>query len=436
MLRRYVKSKRHTMQVDFDAFMAQLKREIRVAPAAPPQRAIDCPCHPAHEQQYRQTSIPRAQGSNPHMMHTPWEAKKKSEASSRRHRRDDDRAGQRSFAPADGSTGKAGRNMAKIESANTETPTTRRWLSFSLRSVFVILTLLCVLLAIWARSARRQEHAMARLSELSEYDLALFDYETDDMGFYSSDGADGTATPWAPDWLRRAVGEDYFRTVRTLNLTECKISIDDVALLRNVPHLRTLFLDQNASLTDEWLSPLADLTELRRLVLWGDGIRGPGLRHIALLPHLDMLQLNDTPLADEGMEFVGQIRTLTELDLSRTRITDHGLELISALRSLICLELEETAITDRGIDYLAALPQLSHLSLDGTKISGAGLAALAKLTKLEYLWLTNTDLSDGRVEDLGKLARLKELWLPSSSFTPTQIDMLKQALPNCAVGTK
>ena len=27
MLRRYVKSKRHTMQVDFDAFMAQLKRD-------------------------------------------------------------------------------------------------------------------------------------------------------------------------------------------------------------------------------------------------------------------------------------------------------------------------------------------------------------------------------------------------------------------------
>ena len=82
------------------------------------------------------------------------------------------------------------------------------------------------------------------------------------------------------------------------------------------------------------------------------------------------------------------------------------------------------------------LPRLSHLSLDGTKISGAGLAALAKLTKLEYLWLTNTDLSDGRVEDLGKLARLKELWLPSSSFTPTQIDMLKQALPNCGSGNE
>ena len=47
MLRRYVKSKRHTMQVDFDAFMAQLKRDIRARrPPRPPKRAIDCPCHP------------------------------------------------------------------------------------------------------------------------------------------------------------------------------------------------------------------------------------------------------------------------------------------------------------------------------------------------------------------------------------------------------
>ena len=60
---------------------------------------------------------------------------------------------------------------------------------------------------------------------------------------------------------------------------------------------------------------------------------------------------------------------------------------------------------------------------------------MAKLTRLEYLWLTNTDLSGGRIEDLGKLTRLKELWLPSGSFTPAQIDALKQALPNCAVGT-
>ena len=132
--------------------------------------------------------------------------------------------------------------MATIGSANTATRATRRWLSFSLRTVFADLDPVVRAPGLWVRSARRQERVMARVSELGEYACAFFDYETDDMGSYSSDGADGTAYPWAPGWLRGAVGEDYFCTVRTIDLTECNISISDVALLREVPHLRTLFL--------------------------------------------------------------------------------------------------------------------------------------------------------------------------------------------------
>ena len=49
----------------------------------------------------------------------------------------------------------------------------RRWLSYSLRALLAVVTVVCVWLALVANRAHRQERAVARIDELSGH--VLFD---------------------------------------------------------------------------------------------------------------------------------------------------------------------------------------------------------------------------------------------------------------------
>src|SRR5688572_32824530 len=84
----------------------------------------------------------------------------------------------------------------------------RRWLSFSLRGLFVVVTIGCVWLAVVTTRARNQAAAVAKIQDLKG--ILHFDYQHDSRGNHAPD-----AEPGAPQWLRRALGEDYFRRVVT-----------------------------------------------------------------------------------------------------------------------------------------------------------------------------------------------------------------------------
>src|SRR5262245_8259132 len=96
----------------------------------------------------------------------------------------------------------------------------KRWLRFSLRTMLVLITALCIWLGFQVNAARRQREAVTAI--LNAGGIVAYDYQVvsrrqrtslapgiSSWQDYSFDS--GRATP-GPKWLRQYIGDDYFRT--------------------------------------------------------------------------------------------------------------------------------------------------------------------------------------------------------------------------------
>ncbi len=116
--------------------------------------------------------------------------------------------------------------------------------------------------------------------------------------------------------------------------------------------------------TDDRLTLLQDLPDVRTLNLGGTAITDAGLAHLEGLPRLQELYLPDTAITDAGLVHLKRLTSLHELDLSATRVTDEGLKALQGLTQLHDLFLGACRVTDKGVRQLQeALPGLTiHLS--------------------------------------------------------------------------
>jgi Leucine-rich repeat (LRR) protein len=297
--------------------------------------------------------------------------------------------------------------------ATLEQPTPRpkrRWLTFSLRGAFLILTIFCIWLAIVSARARNQAQAVRDV--LAHGGHLRFDYEADPTG-----RSNDKTQPQAPEWLRRALGEEYFRKVVTVGLSTGhftqppKATDADLAIFQALGDVTLVELGGNPGITDAGLIHLAGLTKLRILYLYRTKIRGPGLQHLPR--NLDILSLQHTPAVDEGLIHLKRLSKLRCLILSNTKITDNGLRHLSALRSLEHLQLANTDITDQGLEQLKGLKGLNELSVSGTNVTGRGLADFQKA-------LPNCGVSPSP-EKLNAVPEHVPLWPPDHRPTGTEV---------------
>ncbi len=151
--------------------------------------------------------------------------------------------------------------------------------------------------------------------------------------------------PFGPSWLRKWVDEgrvERFDAVHLVNLADTATHDTDLACLTR------------SSVSDE------------------------GLLVIRTIPRLKCLILDETAITDDGMAHLGAARSLEALYIARTRITDHGLTYLRGLTGLRTLFVDGTAITDAGLRELSSLKSLKHLSVRETRISDTAVAALQR----------------------------------------------------------
>jgi hypothetical protein len=256
----------------------------------------------------------------------------------------------------------------------------KRWLRFSLRTGLIAVTLLCFWLAYESIRARRQKAAVEQIA--AHAGVAIFDYEYDDKGQRLKD-----PQPPGPEWIRKAVGDDYFRNVKVVDLSygsrrresgQAEV-VDDAALaiFAHLTDVTTVEISNNQAVTDKGLVHLAGLKKLETLYLYDTSVEGDGLRHIARLPALTSLHLGYTPLTDEGLQHVSQMTQLTWLQLHNTNITDEGMKHLEPLVHLENLQLRCTDISDAGLRHLEKLSGLKSISLTNTNVTAEGVRRLA-----------------------------------------------------------
>ena len=256
--------------------------------------------------------------------------------------------------------------------------------------------------------------------------------------------------------------------LRTLNLKDNRIT--DISGLKSLKKLTNLEMSWEYV---ENLEVLGCLTYLQKLDLTivdsmiGDISEG-NICDISFLENL--IQLNELTIIRHKVKNISPLKNLTQLkflalgsDKLDGNYTVYGnyIEDISALENLV--ELESLFLTDNKINdisILKSLGKLTKLGLAGNNISDISvlkylenlkwlqlglieaneivygnqikdISCLALLKNLEYL-----DLSGNPIKDISSLAYLKNLkWLilQSNNINHSDIEWLREQLPNCEI---
>jgi hypothetical protein len=173
----------------------------------------------------------------------------------------------------------------------------RRWAQFSLFTMFVVVTALCVWLAVQVNRAHQQAAAVAAIRRMGGE--VYYEYHYRESGGETSLTID--AVPSAPAWLLDLLGEDFVYRA--------------VAVTPKYTHFPGKYL-------------------------------GPALNH------------NDfSDQTDDALRHIGRLRSLRVLDLKNTRVSAAGLAHLKRLAVLRHLTLIGTQVSTADFDEIqSALP--------------------------------------------------------------------------------
>ena len=256
--------------------------------------------------------------------------------------------------------------------------------------------------------------------------------------------------PWAPGWLRRSIGDEYFQEVIRVTLLNRgdpdqspPISFDDLlGVIDGLDRLEFLALNETpitdvgmarigratgledltiglspmpeSKLTAAGLAHLGALTGLRSLSISGlstsETVPAPWT-FLARLTHLESLSIFESNVDGAVLAQLEGLTRLRSLTLPDTRPEDADLAHLAGLSQLESIAFDGRAgVTDDGLTYLAGLKSLQGLSLPGASaITDDGLAKLRGLTRLRTLDLKDSNVTDAGLAHLAGLHKLEYL---------------------------
>ncbi|MCU0878510.1 MAG: hypothetical protein MUF06_12055 [Pirellulaceae bacterium] len=271
-------------------------------------------------------------------------------------------------------------------------------LRFSLRSLLVLIALVAVGLggfAFWRDAKVREQRAARKILDRGG----------------SVGWVDGRPLAERPRWVQRlawVLPEACLQTANWIDFPRDPTDAD-LALLADLPHIKTLHLVGAKKVTPAGLAHLGRLSHVEDAYFKETWLGPEGLAHISHWRGLRTLWLAETGVTEAQIPWIAANRGLTHLDLSGADIGDESLPAIAGLTDLEVLALRDTRVTPQGIESLSKLPKLAHLYLRGTRLDDAGLGQLAAIPTLQTLEIRRTNTTaEGRAR-------------------------FKAALPNCRV---
>jgi hypothetical protein len=160
--------------------------------------------------------------------------------------------------------------------------TPRRQFTVSLRVLMLLVLVAGIPIGWKTNRARKQRRAVAAIVKAGGQ--CIYDYEYVD-GILITNGR-----PWAPEWLRRRLGDEYFQEVTCVHFFEEGLADEQLAPLEGLDHVEEIEIPPN-EITDAGLAHLADCGRI------GD----EGLIHLRRLTNLEVLNLSMTRLTDAGL---------------------------------------------------------------------------------------------------------------------------------------
>ncbi|MCA9802874.1 MAG: protein kinase [Cyanobacteria bacterium HKST-UBA02] len=159
-----------------------------------------------------------------------------------------------------------------------------------------------------------------------------------------------------------------------------------------------------------------EASKLETLVVQSDGVMGPGLASLKDLPIVRLEFEYPLKSPDEAMKYVSEIKGLTTLRLDGCfTLSSKGLKHLAKLPNLTYLSLENSGlIDDDSIPIINTFPKLKDLLIPRTNVRARGLSLLDRNRHYDQLSLTANKLTD---RDLDSLAGL-DISSPNLSINP------------------
>jgi hypothetical protein len=310
-----------------------------------------------------------------------------------------------------------------------------RWKTISVRGLLVLVLAIALWLGWIANKAREQRQAVAALQKWGGF--VHYDWEFVDGPVKVPRGnllwkpTWGKLTPgrkpWAPNWMRRAFGDEYFQ------------SIVHVSLYVDIQKGYASATWVNMGPADDALRALATQTTVRTLQIGGKQVTDKNLSYVGQMTGLEELNISWAhELTDQGFLQLSGLKRLRILEVYLSKFTDTSMEAIGKLTKLEELRIDCEGITDRGLAKLAALTRLKYLSLGANsvgnqQISDAGLELLKNMKELETLDLRGWHVSDEGIANLRELKNLKTVQFGLSKEEEDRRKKLQALLPGVSI---
>jgi beta-lactamase regulating signal transducer with metallopeptidase domain/Leucine-rich repeat (LRR) protein len=209
-----------------------------------------------------------------------------------------------------------------------------------------------------------------------------------------------------------------FNSLKNLRMGDKSITDAGFVHFKELPHLENLSFDELRAISDDAMSQLVTLSQLKWLSLRGQNIKisDAAVAELSQLASLEGLDLINTTISDKGMAKLDPMKSLKRLTLPSS-ITDQGLSRIGEFTSLTSLQYYGDRLTDEAIEKIALLPQLERLGLAGEGITDRGMTRLAKITTLKELEVRDSSVGDEGLAALAALPSLDYLSIHSSKIT-------------------
>jgi hypothetical protein len=241
--------------------------------------------------------------------------------------------------------------------------------SYSVRALLAVTTVICLWLGMLAVGARQQRLAIDQLRSVN-----------------ATVGYDGRADElWKPVWLRECVGDDFFQTVTQVNINDHQDAQESFPLpfrdletavdaMRRLPSLRSITFNYTRLHDDDLrqLAPLAKQIEtLNFNEGWGE-MTGKGLKYFAGWPHLHQLHVFGPKLDGSTLTHVPAIPALEALTWTGP-LDEAAFENIARCRRLKHLTLNACTFEGKSLIKLRGAFCLASVMLRNCEPEPAGI---------------------------------------------------------------
>jgi Leucine Rich repeat len=345
--------------------------------------------------------------------------------------------------------------MAMIADATTSSPTPRppraRWrLRFSLRALFVFMTLVSVFLGTIAWRIERvwnQRRLKDLAGQKAELQVGLtYDYQYSPFDHYCHSGQERENSFCQRYPIFAWLGDDFFHDIvavyvydpvkPSMNATPVTIensTVEDSELansISNMPRLRSLKLQVGAKhyeLSRKLMSELKSRLQLERLSLQiSKNILCDFSDCLKAIPNLEKLELRASPGPTHKWDFLQDMKKLRELEVDidhiqklnfyQTPITLDPFEKVGECRNLFYLSMCWN-LSNKNLQPLTRLERLEYVDFNGCQINDEACAILGGIKNLLCLELNSNPVTDIGVRYLANCQQLYSLAISDSNFS-------------------